>query len=105
MKLNQSNPGTETATAPELVAVEFICSGCGKTLPLVAPEARPECAKEAAMKLGWTIEKDEVTHGFAAFCSDCSGDRQRLSNEGGSGQTESTDPAEKSRLYSQPCPD
>ncbi len=105
MKVSQNHAGTETATVPDLVAVEFICSGCGKTLPLVAPEERPECAKEAAMKLGWTFEKDEVTHGLEAFCSDCSGDRQRLSNEGGSGQAQATDSPGESRTFSRPCPD
>ncbi len=105
MRVSQNRFGTETVTVPDLVAVEFICSGCGKTLPLVAPEARPECAKEAAMKLGWTFEKDEVTHGPEAFCSDCSGDRQRLSNEGGSGRAQLTTSPAESRVLSRPCPD
>jgi len=84
MKTN-SHRGTDTLTAPNLVAVQFICSGCGKTLPLVAPEEAPEKAREAAIKLGWTFERDKVTAGIEAFCSDCSAERQRLSNEGGKG--------------------
>ena len=75
----------ELLTAPSLVALELICSGCGKTLPLVAPEQVPERVNEAAIKLGWTFEKDKVTQGAEAFCSDCSAERQRLSNEGGRG--------------------
>lgn len=90
MKVSQRSAGTETATVGNLVAVEFICSGCGKTLPLVAPEATPSRAKEAAMKLGWTFETDQVSQGVEAFCSECSVDRQRLSNEGG-GQAEFTE--------------
>src|SRR5262245_43996264 len=102
MKLSHNSVATETETTDNLVAVEFVCSGCGKTLPLVAPETTPGLANEAALKLGWTFETDEVTHGIEAFCSDCSVDRQRLSNEGGSGQAESTHSA---AVYSPPCPD
>ena len=67
----------------DLVSIKLICGDCGKSLPIVVPNDRPEQAREAATKLGWTFEHDEVNDRDEEFCPECSEARQRLNNEGG----------------------